>query len=259
MELIITHNAGFFSCCSVRLHEIINYFNNNKLLPTIVNSSGQFKLYKINKLDDITFEYFEDYNNTNTNILYTKTIDYKHRYQYNDYSKLDYKNICPFIRKYFNPSIEINNLISNIENKYEINYENICVLFYRGNDKNKETVITDYDEYIKKANELIVKNPNLKFLIQSDESEFIEKMFNAFPNSFYFKDEIRHMNKCNSSVDYTMRNNICLFSKNYLAITIIMSKCKYIICGSGNCSIWILLYRENAEDVYQNQNGKWLK
>ena len=37
-----------------------------------------------------------------------------------------------------------------------------------------------------------------------------------------------------------------------------MSKCKYIICGSGNCSIWIMFYRENANNVFQNLNGEWL-
>lgn len=47
------------------------------------------------------------------------------------------------------------------------------------------------------------------------------------------------------------------FSKYYLAITIIMSKCKYIICGSGNCSIWIMFYRENNKNVCQYRKGKW--
>ena len=47
------------------------------------------------------------------------------------------------------------------------------------------------------------------------------------------------------------------FSKKYLAITIIMSKCKYIICGSGNCSKWIMFYRENNKNVIQNLNGTW--
>ena len=84
-------------------------------------------------------------------------------------------------------------------------------------------------------------------------------MLNKYPNnSFFLKDEIRHMKKCNKTVDKTMKNKIFLFSKYYLAITIIMSKCKYIICGSGNCSIWIMLYRNNSNNVYQNLDRKWL-
>ena len=63
------------------------------------------------------------------------------------------------------------------------------------------------------------------------------------------------MNKCNDTVDITMSSTNNDFSKKYLAITIIMSKCKYIICGSGNCSIWIMFYRRNSNNVIQYLNG----
>ena len=49
--LKITHNAGFFSCCTIRLLEIINYFNLNKELPLIVDSSVQFEVYKNENID----------------------------------------------------------------------------------------------------------------------------------------------------------------------------------------------------------------
>ena len=83
-------------------------------------------------------------------------------------------------------------------------------------------------------------------------------MTNKFPdNSFYFKDEIRHMKKCDDTVDIKMKSQNYEFSKKYLAITIIMSRCKYIICGSGNCDIWIMFYRGNNKNVIQNLNGTW--
>ena len=53
-----------FSCCSVKLDNIIQYYNKYKKLPN-VDSSKQYEWYK-NKDDinaDITFEYFENYNN----------------------------------------------------------------------------------------------------------------------------------------------------------------------------------------------------
>ena len=49
------------------------------------------------------------------------------------------------------------------------------------------------------------------------------------------------------------------FSKYYLAITMIMSECKYVVCGSsGNCSIWIMFYRGNADNVYQFLEDKFV-
>ena len=82
-------------------------------------------------------------------------------------------------------------------------------------------------------------------------------MTNEFPlNSFYLKDEIRHMNKTIDSVDKVFKEKNNEFSKYYLAITIIMSKCNYVICGcNGNCSIWITFFRGNANNIIQCVNN----
>ena len=77
-------------------------------------------------------------------------------------------------------------------------------------------------------------------------------MTKKFPNnSFYFKDEIRHIKKCDNGVDFIDKSRNNLFSKYYFAITIIMSRCKYILCNSSNCSLWIMLYREKCDNVIQ--------
>lgn len=257
-SLVITHNVGFFSCCSVRLDRIVNYFNENKYLPNIVDTSNSFGLYKTNTNIDITNEYFEDYNKI-TIFKPKLAIDYHHDKQFDDYSTVALKDIYPLINKYFTPSESVKTIINNIENKYNIDYDNICVLFYRGNDKITETSLSSYNDYLEFTQQVLAKNANVKFLIQSDETEFINFMKQQFPeNHIIFNDEIRHMNKQSSSVDQTMKNNILEFSKNYLAITIIMSKCKYVICGSGNCSIWIMFYRNNSNNIVQYLNGNWI-
>lgn len=254
-----SRDAGFFCCCSSRLTHIAGFINFHNKWPDSVDTSMQFKWYKNdkNKNRDITFKYFENYNNvTDVNIIHP--INYHWQYQYTNYSELDYKSITPLIKKYFSPSIEIKEIINNIEKKYDLIYENICVLFYRGNDKNRETIKCSYDEYLNYANELLKKNNRLIFLIQSDETEFIEFMTNKYPNnSLFFKDEIRHMKKCDNTVDIVLSSQNYEYSKKFLAITIIMSKCKYIICGSGNCDKWIMLFRGNNKDVIQNLNGSW--
>ena len=256
----INHNYGFFSCCSLKLEAISRYINEEKDIPKIVDSSNQFEWYKTENDKktnrDITYDYFEHYDNIHLDIK--DKIDYGNGYQFKDYSTIDYGNICPLIKKYFSPSIKIREIVNTIENKYNIEYKNTCVLFYRGNDKATETTLSNYTDYFNYADSILKNNPNILFLIQSDETEFIEYMTNKFPNnSFYFKDEIRHMNKCNDTVDKKMSYDNYNFSKKYLAITIIMSKCKYIICGSGNCSIWIMFYRGHSNNTIQYLNGKW--
>lgn len=260
MDIIVTHNGGFFSCCSVRLGKIVEYINLFNKLPNSVDSSSQFSWYKVGKTGDITYDYFEHYNNIPSIIKHSKKIKYHWDDQFTNYSTIQYAEICPIVKKYFTPTAGIFNIVTNIEHKYLTSLENTCVLFYRGNDKETETRLCSYDEYIHYANLVLTKCPDIKFLIQSDESGFIQLMLKTFPGiSFYFKDEIRHVNKCNSTVDILYRDTNYMFSKYYLAITIIMSKCKYIICGSGNCSIWVMFFRGNNANVYQNLNGTWFE
>lgn len=254
--LEIHHNAGFFSCCSVKLGDIVSYFNFYKETPAFVDSSDQFNWYKIDPHVDITYDYFK---NRDDVIPYLKDVKYRQEDQFKNYKLIDYPSVHPFIEKYFSPSVEIENRIRNLETKYNLDYDNLCVLFYRGNDKITETKLCEYEQIINRAKYVQRTHRDIQFLIQSDETEFIERMSAEFPNSIYFKDEIRHMNKCNSTVDIVFKDLNYEFSKYYLAITVVMSKCKYIICGSsGNCSIWIMLYRNHADGVFQYLNGSWI-
>ena len=251
--LILHQGGGFFSNCTLRLFDIILYFNTTKKLPMFIDGSKQFELYKCgtNK-NDITYEYFT--NDMDTNIIYSDKIDFYEQYQYINYNNLNFNGLSLFIKKYFSPSKQIIQLCEFIKKKYSIyTYNNICVLFYRGNDKATERILPNYNEFIKKATSLYEKNNNIKFLIQSDEIEFINSMTSKFPNNtFYFEEEIRTINKNNYlSVDLVNKESNFIYSKYYLAITIIMSQCKNIICTTGNCSLWITLFRGNADNVHQ--------
>jgi hypothetical protein len=196
MSVVLTHNAGFFSCCSIKLDKIVDYINSNLKIPEHIDSSKQFEWYKKQKNDDITYDFFEHYDNIKNIIIMDYSIDYNHDNQFIDYSKINYNTIIPIVKKYFSPSNSILNIIEIIEKKYNLLYDNICVLFYRGNDKCVETKLCNYDEYLYYANLILGQNPNIMFLIQSDETEFIEYMIDKFPNnSFYFKDEIRRINE----------------------------------------------------------------
>lgn len=110
-----THNAGFFSCCSVKLGDIVCFINSNQKLPDSVDSSQQFEWYKndTNRDRDITFDYFEHYNNIDVPII-DHPINYCQTYQFVHYD-LDYERITPLITKYFSPSIEVNEIINHIE------------------------------------------------------------------------------------------------------------------------------------------------
>ena len=270
--ITVTHSSGFFSCCSIRLHNIVNYHKHTGTLPEGVDSRQQFKLYNPhwtgNTKRDIAFDYFDDYDNAED--ISGGHSNYMFSDQWKTYSSLPdnyFTAVNPYMRKYFKPTSDITTLIHEIDNHYKIkeitdSYNNLCTLLHRGNDKAKETPIPKYTDYISHAKRVMKLNPDVRFLLQSDETEFIETLSNEFPdNSFHLKDHIRTINSHCTSVDLkdtTVYDNY-KFSKLYLAITLMMSKSKYIICGTGNCSIWVMLYRGHANNVIQfDRAGEWI-
>jgi hypothetical protein len=68
--------------------------------------------------------------NSDTDINIT---DLETEEQYSDFTYLNHTKLAPFLERYFYPSNEIESIIDSIEYKYNIQYENTCVLFFRGN------------------------------------------------------------------------------------------------------------------------------
>jgi len=96
-------------------------------------------------------------------------------------------------------------------------------------------------------------------LIQSDETEFINKALEAFPNnSFYCKDEIFHMpHDPTGLIDYTFKENPEKRAQNFLAVLHLLARCKHLITSAGNCDMWIVLFRGHATNLIQYFDGKW--
>jgi hypothetical protein len=249
MSVVCGHNHGFFSCCSVKLYKIINYINDNSSLPNFVDSSNQYKLYRKDNTD-VTYEFFEHYDNINIDMACP--IHYHHEHQYLEYKKLD-KKIIPIVKKYFSPSKKIVETIEKIKENYNIDYDNTVAVYYRGTDKITETRNASYEDYYNR----IISFQDKTIIIQSDTTSFID-----FIKSKNIKNVVI-INECGTSnlnkglhYEKCHRENF-IEMINLFSIFLIISKCKHIICGSSNCSLWMMLYRENAINVQQYLNGKW--
>jgi hypothetical protein len=263
-KLKVTHNAGFFSCSTIRLMDIINFHNKNNELP-IVDSSEQWDSYKDDHTKDITNEFFEE-KIVPEWVEPSHMTSSPHENQFSDYSLINFKYVNELIDIYFSPSTEIKLLSSNLVEKYGIDLNNTITICYRGNDKFRETNLPSYDEMIDKINLVISENPNHKILLQTDEIEFQELVQNKFKNVFTIN-ENKKINRSNTAIQYTVPlGERVTNAKLFLATMLIMSKSSKIILNSGNVGMWICLFRGNNEDVYQYLNpkdrkifNKWLK
>jgi hypothetical protein len=260
-KLIIEHNAGFFSCCSVKLHYIVMYFNKNKKLPDEVDSSKQFLLYKNSDAlenKDASFEFFEHYDKIKEKIQYTKQIgDFPHNDWSSNYKKLDYVSIQPFINKYFTPTKQIMNTHNSLIAEFGIDINNCIGVYIRGTDKYIDTPLGSYDDYYRKIKQVMEMNKPSQVLLQSDDGGFLNYMKEKEIPALII------VNKTSVSYNKTGAHFTSSIEQNFkdiqylISIFLIVSKCKYIVCNSSNCSLFIMYYRGNSDNVHQFSNNVW--
>ena len=257
--LTITHNAGFFSCCNIKLRNILHYFNSNKCLPETVDSSAQFKLYKpvgFNK--DITYHFFKYMDSPS--ILYDSDIVLRNddkEDQFSDYTQLNLKRVAPLLDRYFTPSQKIIDTRNQLLHKYNINTEKCIAVYYRGTDKHRETKLGDYEQYSTMIHKLLSDNTDCKLLIQSDSRDFLTFIVEKYRSAIIIKENRSSTLKMGIHNENTGNMNykdIVYF----FATVLIMSNCKHIICSSGNCSLWTMFYRGHTENVHQYLNDGFL-
>ena len=137
-------------------------------------------------------------------------------------------------------------------NKYNIELNNTCGIFYRGNDKVKETQKPPYQEFIEKAENIRKENHNIKFIVQTDEYEFLKYFQEKFPDSIYF-DEIPTIQNQMTTVAYAYQHDSrkSEYILYYLASIHIFSQLKKLITTSGNGETFIMFYRNSAEGLTQ--------
>ena len=258
--ICVIHDCGFFSCFSQRLGQIIKYANLNREFPPYVDSSKQFSIFKLNNnFLDISYEFL----NINLSIpKYINAINFTD--QFTDYKKLNFNLLNPIIAIYFQPSRRVVNTIKYFEKQYNLNYENTCAIFYRGNDKHYECTIANYEDYIKQALKIQSDNMNINFFIQTDDSLFIKFCIDNLKNIFYIR-EMPTIHDSSSAVVYTLPTEQRIeHGVKFLAATNIVAKCKFLITHSGNCGYWASLYRGKSDGIIQcftdetKQPTKWI-
>lgn len=250
----VTHNCGFFSNCSVKLHYIIEYFNKEKKLPDSVDSSEQFIIYKPIEMmkKDITYDFFEI--PKLQDIYFEKNIEYDWNATVRPYKNLDFKQLKPFIDIYFSPCDEIKNIYNFFVHKYNLNFDNLCAVYYRGTDQYKEVPFHTMNQFVEKMKSI----KDVIFLVQSDDLHFINIIKANFTSNIIIFEE-NHFSSTNKGIhnEFSGDTNYSMI-KYFFATVLVMAKCKYFICSVSNCSMWCVLYKNNSKNVYQYLNDSWI-
>lgn len=259
---ISKHKAGFFSCCSIQLLEIICFFKKHKALPCIVDRSLNYVIYKPEPHIDISDIFFKKYQDIDISLNYDLDFcdaEIINIYdQFHNYKLLDFKRITPFIKKYFTPSATLEHIEDSLVHKYNINTENCIGIYYRGTDKMIETRLGSFEIYYIKLKEILNKTPSAQVLIQSDSAPFVDYLKSkSLLNIIIIEENTQSYNRNGIHNEKTPAENFTDM-KSLMATFLIIAKCKYTICSSGNCSVWMMYFRGDANNVSQYLNGEWL-
>ena len=163
------HSSGFFSNCSVLLHNIISYFNQNKKLPQHIICPQLYNRYKYD--DGIMDMHGQFFASIGSEVKYDHNIRFSHKDQYMSIDDLQMDDIGPFIKKYFTPHNRIKKIESRIMSRYNVlnktaQFQNACAIVHRGTDKSKETTIPELDSIITQADILSKSVPDIIFILQ---------------------------------------------------------------------------------------------
>ena len=239
--LIVVHDAGFFSCCSVRLGAILDYVDTRGCSPTRIDGRFLFDEYKAPHArdSDISGSFFAD---RVIEVPCDATVFARWPGGAVDCRRLDFDALRPFVERYFAPSHEVCNLIRQLEVKYGLtDYGSLCAVYYRGTDKREETELPTFRDVLEKAGEMARRHPGLRILVQSDDAGFLSAVETTLPDAVTFTDE----NLSRGTV-HGFQHALWL-----LSIAVIMSRCRYLVCTSSNVSIWMALYRGHTSGVLQ--------
>lgn len=256
MTLQLTHNSGFFSCCSVACYDIIDYIKQHKSVPE-VDFSNIFRWYRSYTNQNVYNECFKFNELQELNIDEISKIDYIRHSKFN-YEKEDFKRIKPIVQKWFDLPDSVLEHVEFFIKKYEIDMDKTLAICFRGTDKFRDVDETSYENFISHAPSILKIEGLNRVFIQTDQTQFIDFFKNSFPDiSFFTIEEIlTTKSKIHLYRSEIKKENKVVQAQMFLASMRILSKCKFLINHTGNTARWITKYRGSAHNTIQYQADK---
>lgn len=244
-----SHDAGFFSVCNINLLTVMDYFNSHRKFCKL-DTSNQWSLYK-DEPGDVYNEFFS-YNGDFFDIEPQNYVTSDTEIQFCNYKLINYNFTNIFIHKYFSFSNKVLDIKQQLINKYSIIPSKTISIFYRGGDKYKETNLPSYEDMMTKLKEIYSLYPNHQIIVQSDEQEFCDYIKDIYKDVIVF-DEAKKLSKYDrSAIQYhTRQGEKVINNQIFLAIMSIISETQYVILNSGSISMFICLFRGNADNISQ--------
>ena len=245
----VTHNAGLMSCASTTLSDI---FLANRPIKRIRSTFGM-SLYKNRALSDNWERFFRPIGKTeltSENLSNAVRAEKIHDWWSSDYSKLPLKLIQSLVDTYFVPSKQVEALQEKFVTKYSIRLQDCVGVHYRGTDKSIEIETPSLQEFIKQTTHFLddIKNPQI--LLLTDEPEAQAAFRAEFPGLVVVINELEAPGGTVGAHNLDSENPEAK-GQTFLAILVLVSKCKRVVTHTGNGALWEVFFRGNTAELHQ--------
>lgn len=239
-QLICTHSAGATSCLTIRLKNIIEFYERFGYYPDAIDSSQQFGWYKDFPFQNVSQDIFGKY--WRRPLPYVQFTD-EWQYRWYDDINIDLLTqtanaLCPLH----------DDILETAQGMIE-RMGNRTAILYRGNDKNTEVPNADYDVIIEMANQSNSK----QFIVQTDEQDFYDYFVSKFKDTIAF-DEIPRIKRDLNRFVLPPKGMRRIFVCNFLSALYAIGQAKKLILTSGNTGLWTMIYRGHTKNVWQYNN-----
>ena len=253
-DLYCMWNCGFYSNQTQAFLSTLILLSHG-ILPDKIDYSMGFKRFKSDPERDIFPDFYRinpDQEVTPKNII----LPDENRKQFEIY---DFEYYNQVVKRFFNPSGVVTDRWQMLTEKYDIDPEKTVSVLYRGTDKGTEVRLASPEDYLDVVKQILDQTPANRVLVQTDQTQVLD----------YFKSELGNMVVSFSETPSTSGNNsmIDTMEKDKRDMTDWMqwfdaalrciAECAYVVNHTGNCGLWMNLYRGNVNNVFQfNEAGQ---
>ena len=166
------------------------------------------------------------------------------------YSLLDHQVISPFLEAYFRPQPRISSIADKLLEKYCIDTDKLLATCYRGTDKAQEVDPVPAADYLRKAQEVLQREPELRVMVQTDQQQVRDYLLSELGETAFALEELP-VTEGSTAIHLCLNDKKQDFADHLLAVNLLMACSHWLITHTENVAFWTVLFRGNSDRVVQ--------
>lgn len=242
-------NCGFYSNQTQAFLSTLILLSHG-IVPDKISYAMGFKRFKADPERDIFPDFYKIDTSVPVQLLKTVTLPDENKKQFDLY---DFEYYNPVVRRFFGPSDLVAERKNQLLNNYQINPSETIAVLYRGTDKYTEVRLGSPQAYLQAVQQLLQQTNAKKVLVQTDQTQVLD----------FFKQELGDMvvhfdetpttsgQEAMNTVMENEGNDTMDWMQWFDAALRVVSDCAFVVNHTGNCGLWMNLYRGNTTNVFQ--------